>query len=653
MGIFMRFKLFQVIDKIKNFIKVSHFNELDMLIAIIGFFLGISMIFYSVLLNRVHLQDLGVVFFITTLVYLIIRTKVTARVKIPKLVISRSLVLLNNILFISVSIITIWMLWNTLYYRPLSYFILISFLSASVVIDIIYLDKPWIVLLKIILIGINIRGGVYFEYPTIYGVDSWFFDAIINKYIENHQIMQTGFPWQDNSYYQFPISLLYDVISQQIISLDARIVHFFSIISFEITSLLFVFLTGKILNYSKVGLLAGLLLTISDDRLMYSTAFLISSTLGSVFMLMILYLLLKYDKDPHKILNKTLVLFLGMSLLLTHTISMFITVFVLISLFVGKKIYRYIFKVKEDTSITLSLVILFGISMICYWVFMYYTPSSHLFDILIFSFSNALKTSTQFILTEPVSSQYEIVSKYDAFLSTLGYDIFFGFSIIGFLSWLSPMKRNIYRTSIGFVALMLLVVTYGFKLLSLSKIGTFERWFFYSYLFLAILSAEGIFNCTNIARSSKFNKVYAVAIILLIIFPLTFFMITSRVSNGDSPVYAKQIAVRMAYTSSEINSIKFISTTYNNSIYTDPYVVYIYKFLTNKYKNIEFLKIPDNENANFNGAILLRNYAKDHLLIQNSKAGYTFGDELMEKFENSRYDKIYSSSDVMIYLGIN
>ncbi len=646
----MRSKLFQVIDKIKNFIKASHFNELDMLIAIIGLFLGISMLFYSILLNRIYLQDLGVVFFITTLVYLIIRNKVTARVKIPKLVISHSLILLNNILFISAFIITIWMLWSNLYYRPLSYFILISILCASVVIDIVYLDKPWIVLLKIILIGINLRGGVYFEFPTIYGVDSWFFDAIINKYIVNHQIIQTGFPWQENTYYQFPISLLYDAVSQLIISLDARIVHFFSIISFETTSILFIFLIGKLLNYSKVGLLAGLLLTISDHRLMWSTAFLISSTLGSLFMLIILYLILKYEKEQNKILNKILVLFFGISLLLTHTISMFITVLVLTSFFMGKKIYRYIFKVKEEPNITVSLVILFGTSMIFYWMFTYYTPSSHLFDTLISSFSNALKTSTQFILTEPVSSQY-VVNWHDAFLSTLGYDIFLGFSIIGFLSWLSPMKRSIYRTSIGFVTLMLLVLPYGFKLLSLTNIAP-DRWFFYSYLFLAILSAEGIFNCTNIAKSSKFNKVFVAAIILLIIFPLTFFMTTSRVINSDSPLYAKQIAVRMAYTSAEINAISFIST-YNNSIYTDPYVVYIYKFLTNKYTNIKFLKIPVTKDANFNGAILLRNYAKDHLLIQDSKSGYIFGDELMEKFENSNYDKIYSSNDVRIYLGIN
>lgn len=647
----MKFKLFQSIDKIKNFIKIYLFNKIDTLIAFIGFALGTSIIYFSLKLNRTKLQDIGIIFFIATLTYLLLKNKIITESEISKIKIKKSLIIVNNIVFILMYVITIWMLQSNLYYRPLSYFILISIMSVSIVMDIIYLDKPWVVLFKIILIGINLRGGIFFEFPTIYGVDSWPFDRTIEKYLENNAIIQNVMPWQENTYYYFPISILYDMISQLILSSYARNIHFFSIISFEILSTLFVFLIGRLLDYTKVGLLAGLLLNISDHRLFWSTAFLISSTLGSAFLLIIVYLILKHDKGSNRILNKILVLFFGMILILTHTISVFITIFVLISLFMGKNIYSYIFKIKQ-LNITSSLVILFCTSMIGYWMWIYYTPSSHLFDILISSFSHALKTDTEFILTNPVTSQYEIESRYETFLSNLGYSIFLGFGIIGFLSWLSPLKRNIYRTSIGFVTLMLFVATYGFKLLSLTSIVP-ERWFFYSYLFLAILSAEGIFNFTNIARRSRFYTVYIGAIILLIIFPLTFFMITSPVVNDDSPVYAKQNAVRLAYTNSEISSIKFISNTYNNTVYTDPYVVYIYKFLTSKYKKIDFIKISNNGDPNLNGAILLRNYDIDHSIIQNSEGHYILGNELTTQFENPRYKKIYDSNDVDLYLGIN
>ena len=60
-----------------------------------------------------------------------------------------------------------------LYYRPISYFILVCILAGIIASEILYVregDKVAPILLQIFLLSILIRAGIYYNFPSLMGV---------------------------------------------------------------------------------------------------------------------------------------------------------------------------------------------------------------------------------------------------------------------------------------------------------------------------------------------------------------------------------------------------------------------------------------------------------------------------------------------------
>lgn len=86
------------------------------------------------------------------------------------------------------------------------------------------------------------------------------------------------------------------------------------------------------------------------------------------------------------------------------------------------------------------------------------------------------------------------------------------------------------------------------------------RWFGFVYIFLALVSASGIFKLANLLNI-KFKTVT----VLIIIFSISFFMVTSTVSNDDNPLYNKEHATRQGNKASELQGAVKIKTIFNGT----------------------------------------------------------------------------------------
>lgn len=116
--------------------KIKIKDNLDLIIAAVGVLLGIFIIYLS-LAYGIHQYDIGFVIFISSLLYLVFRKKLIESKDTIEFRASKRLILLNNIVFFTSIALSVWLLHSTLYYRPVSYFILIAKACASIALEIL------------------------------------------------------------------------------------------------------------------------------------------------------------------------------------------------------------------------------------------------------------------------------------------------------------------------------------------------------------------------------------------------------------------------------------------------------------------------------------------------------------------------------------
>ncbi|AKB30499.1 hypothetical protein MSSIT_3780 [Methanosarcina siciliae T4/M] len=548
-----------------NFEKLEFIKSIgrraDAIFPLCGFLLGCFVIYMS-LSYRIHQQDIGGTILFASLTYILLKEKLLKGNEIFQLQVPKWSAYVNNIFFFFVFSFSLWILYTNLYIRPLSYFILTAFACVSITFDILHSNEKLsgFVLFKILIIGLLLYGGIYYEFSDIYGTDTHFHNGETSIYIERGHIVLDAPQGYFNSYYYFPIFHILTSVTSILTGLNVYD-SIFSSITFPYTfSVVFIFLIGKKLVNSKVGLLAALILVFGDYRILFGAAP-IPTSFGSVFFMEILYLFLVNASKP--IYNKFIVIFLLVVLVLTHTIAAFIMFVTIISLYFWKKIKSYLEGFNStDSKIFLNTIVMFGAMLIGYWLYAISVPersSATFLDYILSSLYHALTYDAEFAtsVTEKVSP-YVATSYSEYFLDHLGYLFFLGTGIIGTYVWL--MDENVYKSSLSLTIVVLFALLYGFSLMGMRTIMP-SRWFIFVYGILALVSASGIFRMANLIE----NKLNIVTI-LTIIFLMSFFMVTSTISNGDNPLYNEKSSQRLGHKASEINGIETIGRIYNGTI---------------------------------------------------------------------------------------
>ena len=264
-------------------------DQLDIIVAILGIFLGIIIIslYYAINLRQ---QDIGFVLLTASLIYLLLRTKFKKTVFTP-LTITHKVKLSLNIIFFTIFSITLLIWYTQLYCRPLSYFILISLLAGIIAIEILYFregDSVWSILFKILLLSANIRAGIFYNFPSIMGADAFWHAKMAQL------ITYTGFmpPFEiSGKYFYYPIFHIFVSITQTVCQIDIKDALFCSIGLVSIISTIFIYYIAKKVAGPQIGLLAALLANVTDLIIVRGVANINPGSLVLCYFLLILYLL--------------------------------------------------------------------------------------------------------------------------------------------------------------------------------------------------------------------------------------------------------------------------------------------------------------------------------------------------------------------------
>jgi len=569
----------------------------DKLIAFLILFAGIIAIGLSIRMG--YNSVLPPIAFIAALLYLLFRARLS-RVESPPTFLEHNRIrLLSNIIFTIAISLSIWLVWSDLYYRPPLYFALCLLAAAAVILYIFCLDTRknshlFIALFMIILLSLTIYGGKYYQFPGFYGTDPWIHSNIIQQVVNDGRIPL----FQDASpgigYYPFPIFHILAATTQILTSINIHDAVFISVDWNVALSCIFVFFIGRKLANAKVGLLAALLGSLADVSIKQGTE-IIPNSLGFFFFSIILYLF--FCRNRRTSADHFLIIILTISLILTHSVSAFITLLVLIVAFICIRLYKTINKsTVEYNLVNPGLIVVFIIFMLFWWMRNPPGPNAF-FDFQIKELVSSLQTEAQFVMiASPAASS---VPYYISLLDQGGYLVLLFFGFIGGLIYLHIRNRDASRMALIAVTAILAAVIYGFNSFGLRNILPW-RWFQFLYVPLSILAVQGIFNVSNLLKGSIRQLSMVMVVMLLIIF----MMISNSLANDDSPLLFNNTQ-RYGFTQSEITAVHTLSDMQCGNYGTDLYYGEIFPFIIGpaNYSNMILRK---------NAVFILRNYYIHH-----------------------------------------
>jgi len=343
-------------------------------------------------------------------------------------------------------------------------------------------------------------------------------------------------------YAYLPIMHLIIAATSLITGLGYKFATMLSISLLHVVGLIFVFLLGRFVSDSKVGLLAALLLGVAAEWINLGVG-IHPTTLALVLVAVLIYMIFKAREERSIILTFLYLLITGV-LILTHTVTALCLAILLFSFWLGFELYKKIYRDKSEVPVTIWLAILFTVAMLSWWTYV----SGHITtvaELIKYGFRIEM-----WALAEPMVG----VSPSEWLLSMLGFLLFYAFSVVGLLSMLAERFGNRHSFALILGGLVLLAIAFLSMPLGLTGVLP-QRWWWNSHLILAIPAAVGLFSVCSWFKSS-FSSALVLAILIL---GLSFFSITAAGANFDSRIYTKNTAARYAFIESELSAMNTIS----------------------------------------------------------------------------------------------
>jgi voltage-gated potassium channel Kch len=617
------------------------FGKIDLIVAIIGFISGFIVISLYLISATIYLLTFGFAIFLASLVYLLIRNKKENEYKYYIKKKEKFLYEIFFLIFFSTSLYILSISEG----RPPIYFIIISVCAGLLAISIFYSETKSdsrIQILKIFMLSFNIKCSIYYFYDGIPGIDS------VTHAKMNDILSQAGnINVLVGKELYFPIMHINVAITKILTNVNIKDASFFAVIIPFVISTIFLFLFAKEFFGEKIGLLAMLIVNITDFHIYWGSAPQTTS-FGIIIYFFILFAFSKVINEKNNIKWHSISLILIPIMILTHAVSSFIFDITSIGILIGSIMYRVLFNKSDKKLFLETLTLITSILLLQYWFIALYNQSrSTFFDTIVLTLDYYITRYASF-LSRPESSA-EYASAYlppliERLANTSGLAILIFFSVVGSLFWLSSKYRNKLNFSLVICIILLLGITLVFPFFGLHNIMS-NRWFAFEYFILSILASFSIVKISQLYKKSYSTKIF----IIITFASLTFFMSSSTISNLDSPIWLKKSTVSTSHTFKEVSGDETLLKYSNNNLVIDD-------------KSGSVLNDPDyfkSENDLFNSKnkiFIWRKYSLDRPIqyvmtikgysrpvIENKILGHSF----LEKLE--RFDKLYSNSDISGY----
>jgi hypothetical protein len=480
---------------------------------------------------------------------------------------SPKLVAVFDLLFVFLLICSVYFSMEDLYLRNVAYFVSLWGAILLTMIEIcLFVPTEEIVadvLLKVLVIAAVLRWVPYISFPGPVGVDPWW-HTFFTRLLYDSSRIPSGY-----LYSFFPVQHLVTATLKYVSSLDSlKIAQLLSVSLFEVVSLIALFGIGELVLGRRLGLVVALIAGVSDWHIQWGTA-LIPTSLGLGFFTIVVFLVLK-GRDRSQL--ATTALLMG-TLILAHTISSFILLVTLASMFVAPRLYQLLLKKAPERLVSFSLVLLFAIGVFGYWSYGSSFLSGEVLSIeRTFSGLEALTYAT----APPPSLflDYWSRSQLQIEVDNMGMYLLYWLGILGSLVWLSRHNSNSTAFCLILAAGVLFAISYGSTFLG-ARLLVPDRWVAFIYILLAAPAVKGLQVVSGLAKNKKVGLAVATTMVLA----LSIMMTTDSTANlGSSALFDGQ---RFALSIPEIHASEFLRAKYQGVILTDNYYIDSFSYEAN------------------------------------------------------------------------
>lgn len=625
-------------------------QNLDVIFGVMGISLGILIVSLYYLKN-LNQQDIGVTILSSCLIYIFFRKKFKNEASISSG--KDKLKSILNLLFYIIFLICVFIYSMNLYYRPLSYFILICALAGIIASEILYVkegDRVSSILLQIFLLSILIRVGIFYNFPSLMGYDAYF-HANMARIITN-----TGFvaPFQiSGKYFYYPIVHIFISVTQIMGETNLKDAIFYSIGFANIFITACIYMIGKKLEGPQMGLLAALLINLNNHNIVTGIA---NITAGSLVLCYFIFIIYTIFSEKQKVKYTGLVLLISILTILTHQLTTFVVLLALITIYAGKYMHRHLYKNSLLKTAGSSYILFFLVSMQTYWTFTYVHGDISFFEMILKPLIGVLQGGTAYSSDELIVGSVANQDTLETLILHISYLALPFFAIGGVLAWFSREDiKKINKFSVALVVIILYGLAYGVPLLGMRNLLT-SRWFPLISVFLSLVAASFMLKLVSLCDLRKAK----IPVIFIIVLLFSFVMVTTPAIDKDNPLVAKESTVRNQFKNIEIHAIETVTGKYSGSILMDsPYDSCLFysdsKYNSINAKSFDIGNINTGE-INGNPMVLLRKSTLYEPVSLDDPERYGVGfvqtlpEKFFNRFEAQDYALIYDNEAISAYV---
>ncbi|NLG05640.1 MAG: hypothetical protein GX567_17720 [Clostridia bacterium] len=501
---------------------------------------------------------------------------------------------------------------------------------------------------KIFALSLNIRAGIWYNFPTFSGSDVYWHAAICdliarNGYIPSFELSRI--------YYYAPLSHIYISMIQILCNENTKDSIFILALIISIL-IIFVYLIGRDISCPRVGLLAALILCLINSVIQYAFVNYTPSVLVFCYFLVIIYLLFKIvEFEQFSIQNILLLIVLSIAIILTHPMSSFVILISLFSMYIVQLIWVF-GEYSNKIRFLSNYLLLFIIMLISHWFYSFITNNCSFFEFvfrpLITDFFGAKQYDYMEILRGVTSGDSFLTT----IISSLPYTVPVFFAIGGVLLWFASRDRKKLQMIAPIV--ILYAIVFGTPMIGMRNLVT-DRWLPFLSVFLCVVIAAYILGIADIPHS-RISKVFAISIIVT---SFCFVMIITPAINKDNPIIDNYATVRDQFTDAEVAGMDALTSIAAGPIKSD--LAYFLLERSKLYTNqtyigmsldyVSSIEFSDKSNT----LIAIRKCGMiEPLAFDTGKLGILerqyLPDHFLDRFNRPQYDLIYSNEAVLEYL---
>ncbi|OIB56940.1 hypothetical protein [Natrialba sp. SSL1] len=633
--------------------------RLDTVAAIVGLLLALVLLPLRLLASQIYLNTVPFVLGTACALYLLAlyqRDTSTALPRLPRPV----AMTLPSVVFAGLGALVVLTVLQGA--RTPVYFAVASVLATLVVVQIFFTSEEAfnrrLLLLQVVLFALVFRFTALYATPGYIGIDVWTHMEFIEAIYAEESLSAIS----HDKHYASPFYHLLVVASSLLLDVPLRLALYLSVGILMPLSVLLIYATTNLLVSERWAVLATALFALTSHVSMWGLH-LIPTSLGLVFFLAILYALIRVMRIEYTMRDFSLLILLSVAVILTHQVSTFITLVLLLAAFVAQVVFvvgpfgltrldTSVFRAKKPVNLIGLVVFNFGLTIFV-WSLTPYREQSFLATVLSF-FTQTLEESAGFLNIASGSTGDEtaeasaeaaptLLEQAVPYIDALGFLFLLGATFAGCLY---VVHRRRAEQSVFTLLLAAAIMLVFVLVLPMFGIRNFipTRWFAFLYAPMAILGAIGL---RTLVRSLSPGVVVAVLVLFALIYPGA--MLFAVESNAENPVFSDQHE-RLAYTDAELAAVSSIGELTggpdgqeirpDQQLHTDhPYQTVISR--TGAYPSTTTATVPDDGTADHEYVV--------HRTTQSTDATY-FNDENGEgRIEQVSQDRLCQPHHATVY----